>query len=382
MEIYVRINDDFENDYAFQVSKEDTFQSKTMKIFDEKDGLSQFMVLRPSIFHKDYPIGLYKSTHPGFLTENGCLIFHYDADKPQYLEELDLTKKKIWEQLWPGQLVVPKWEKSKQTIVIYTLIILVWLYTDLPDIISPTPGICLTNQLSKKIMVLANSFGYPGVAAKLAEEIKVNSAGVVAQWLFFVLHIVKVLLITSFFYTGLANPISFNPWRFYKTRTVVISKQNLKLKEILRSVGWIGAKRATYDDYRDTYYKYAIEKAGGPVPAYKSGAMKKAANPGIALTSGEGFQTPLDKRFDGSTFKVMEESRKFVLSEEYFIQLEKDLKSNIKDCEGDVPKINAEIRRFRRYGLFECGEEVSKLVEQRKEVAPEASTSEPEKKNQ
>ena len=94
-----------DSDYAFQVSKEDTFQSKTMKIFDEKDGLSQFMVLRPSIFHKDCPIGLYKSTHPGFLTENGCLIFHYDADKPQYLEELDLTKKKIWEQLWPGQLV-------------------------------------------------------------------------------------------------------------------------------------------------------------------------------------------------------------------------------------------------------------------------------------
>ncbi|SCW00762.1 LAFE_0C11430g1_1 [Lachancea fermentati] len=386
MEIYIRFNDDCENDYAFQVSKEDTFQSKTMKIFEETGGLSHYMVLKPSIFYKDRPIALYKSMHPGFLTENGCVIFHYDADKKEYLEKLDLTDKKIIDQLWPGQLVVPKWEVNRKTVIIYILTILAWLYTDLPDVISPTPGICLTNQVSKRIMVLAYKFNYVGVANKLKEEIQVNSAGVIAQWLFFLLHILKVLIVTSIFYTGMANPISFNPFKFYSTRSIVVTKNKATIKDTLRDLGWIGAKRATYDDYRDTYYKYAIDKAGGMVPAYKSGAMKSAASPGVALTNGEGFQTPLDKRFTESTFKTMEKSGKFVLSEEYFIQLEKDLKENIKKCDGVIPNINAEIRRFRRYGLFECSEELSHLVELRKKAAADAEAAAPtdakEKKNQ
>ncbi|SCV02083.1 LANO_0F15082g1_1 [Lachancea nothofagi CBS 11611] len=373
MEICVRLNDDCESDYTFQVTKDDTFESKIMKMFDRDNGLASFMVLRPSIFYNPTPKALTKSMHPGYLTENGCLIFHYDSDRKQYRESLDLDKKKIWEQMWPGQLVLPQWELSGQNICFYIAVMLAWLYTDLPDVISPTPGICLTNQLSKRLVVVARWYGYNSIADKLLEEIQVNSAGTVAQWLFFALHCFKVLFITLVFYTGLVNPLTYNIFRFYNTRkAVVVTKRNDNLKEVLRSIGWIGAKRATYDDYRDTYYNYRLQKAGGLVPAYKSGVMKAAATPGVVLENGEGFQTPLDKRFTESTFKTMEKSRKFVLSEEYLIQLEKDLKENIKKCDGDVPKINQEIRQFRRFGLFECGPELTRLVQLRQEVAAEA----------
>lgn len=385
MELYVRMNDDVEYDYAFQVDKDDTLASKTMKIFDPEEGLSRYMVLRPSIFYKDTPVGFYKSMHPGFLTENGCLLFDYDAGNAQYLEKLDLDKKKVWEQLWPGQLVIPAWEKDKRTILVFVFIMLGWLYTDLPDCISPTPGICLTNQFSKRVMHIADYLGYHAIATKLGEEIQPNSAGVTAQWLFFAFHLVKLLVISSLFYTGLINPISFNPVLFYNSRKFVISKNNEKLKSTLQKVGWIGARRATYDDYRDTYYNYVIEKCGGPVSAYKMGVMKNAASPGLTLSAGEGFQTDLKNRLEHCTFSKMESARKFELSEDYFLQLEKDLKENIKKCKDDIPKCNAEIRRFRKYGLFECGEELSKLVAMRKEVDTAAESKpqdEQEKKEQ
>ncbi|AGO11098.1 AaceriAFR381Cp [[Ashbya] aceris (nom. inval.)] len=382
MEIYLRLNDDLERDYAFQIEKDDTFGSKLMKLFDPNNGLAQYMVLRPSVFYKDVPRGLYKSTQPGFLTEQGCLLFDYSADEERYLEPLELRGKKVWEQLWPGQLVVPRYQKSWATILCFAAVMLGWLYTDLPDVVSPTPGICFTNQLSRGFMYLAERHGYPQVAAKLAEEIQVNSTGLLAQWLFFTLHVMKVVLITSFFYSGLINPISLNPLKIYSARQAFTAGSNKELAELLRSFGWIGAKRATYDDYRDSYYQAAIDKAGGTVAAYKAGVLKKASDPGVALSAGEGFQTPLENRFKENTFKTMEERRKFVLSEDYFVQLEKDLKHNIEKCNGDVAKINAEIRRFRKYGFFEAGEELQRLVQLRKEVAPsrESSKDKEEKK--
>ncbi|SCU79730.1 LADA_0B02806g1_1 [Lachancea dasiensis] len=386
MEICVRLNEDCENDYTFQVNKDDTFEPKLMKMFDEKVGLASFMVLRPSLFYKKMPKGLQKSMHPGYLTENGCLLFHYDCDNKEYREALDLKNKKIWEQMWPGQLVLPQWELSHTNILVFVGIMLAWLYTDLPDLVSPTPGICFTNQISRGLIVVARHYGYNAIAEKLSEEVQVNSAGTAAQWLFFALHVFKVLFVALVFYTGLVNPLTFNPVRIYQTRSAVATKDTASLKAILQSIGWVGAKRATYDDYRDTYYNYRLEKAGGLVPAYKSGVMKAAATPGVILEKGEGFQTPLDKRFTESTFKTMEKSRKLVLSEEYLIQLEKDLQAQVKACEGDVPKINQEIRKFRRFGLFECGPELARLVQLRQEVAAaelqKSQDDEDEKKNQ
>ena len=381
----MRMNEDVENDYAFTVKQDDTVSSRFAKIFDPKEGLTKYMVLRPSIFYKNVPIGFRKSNHPGFLTENGCLLFDYDADNKKYLEDLKDSEKSVWEQLWPGQLVLPKWEKDWNTIFTYLAVMLVWLYTDLPDCVSPTPGICLTNQLSKNFAILSDKLGFQELAGKLRDEIRVNQASVTTQWLFFVMHIFKLLVITAVFYSGLVNPLSFNPWRTFMVSKTEISGNNVELKTTLKNIGWVGARRAIYDDYRDTYYKYRIEKAGGAVLAYKSGVMKIASKPGVKLSAGEGFQTDLENRFNKNTFETMKTAGKFILSEDYFLQLEHDLKENIKKCNGDIAEINNEIRRFRKYGLFECGPELSELVALRRKVeetpAPEP-LPEQEKKEQ
>ncbi|CAI4047728.1 hypothetical protein SKDZ_13G0900 [Saccharomyces kudriavzevii ZP591] len=382
MEIYVRLNADVEHDYAFQVSNEDTINNKIRKIFPSKTGLADLMVLRPSIFHEKEPSKFYKSIHPGYLSEGGCLMFHYDADNEENLGELNDSKPLI-DQLWPGQLVVPEWRLSKKNIWVYVTIMLAWLYTDLPDAVSPTPGICLTNQLSKLLIPVAKRMDLPDIAAKLEQEIQANYSSLVAQWLFFVMHIFKIAVITLFLKLGIANPISFNPYKLWTLRdmTSPSAKNNngksagsnsaTDLKTILRSLGWIGAKRATYDDYQTNYYNYVIDKMGGAVAAYRAGAIRKAAAPGIQLEAGEGFQSPLENRFTASTFTVIKTEGKFILSEEYFVELENNLKKILEEYDGDIGQMNAEIRRFRRFGIYEPDEKLATLVKLRREISDE-----------
>ncbi|QLL34578.1 hypothetical protein HG536_0G04400 [Torulaspora globosa] len=366
MEIYVRLNNDVERDFAFQIDTNDTINTKIAKSFRQGgDGVSDFIVLRPTIFHEKQPIGYYKSLHPGYLTEGGCLIFDYDADLQEYKQRLDPDKKLI-DQLWPGQLILPEWKKSTKNIVTYVIFMLIWLYTDLPDVISPTPGICLTNQLSRIAIPIFEHFGKHSIADKLREEIQVNFSGVIAQWGFFVIHILKIAFITMFFTTGMVNPISFNPAVLYKIRNLQLTGP--KIKNLLRSLGWVGAKRGTYDEYQSNFYEYIIKKYGDPGKAFKAGMIRVAAAPGLRLGDGEGFQTPLDQRFSGYTFKTIKEEGKFVLSEEYYLQLENDLKKNLESCQGDIGQMNNEIRRFRRFGLYEPGEELKEMVRLRKEV--------------
>ncbi|SMN19438.1 similar to Saccharomyces cerevisiae YML048W GSF2 ER localized integral membrane protein that may promote secretion of certain hexose transporters, including Gal2p [Maudiozyma saulgeensis] len=376
MEVYVRLNDSSDKDYAFQFSQNDTINNKVRSIFTtdsrkigQKITLSDLMVIRPSIFHEYEPVEYYKSNHPGYMTEGGCLLFHFSAGDDKNLEKLDYDKPLI-DQMWPGQLIVPKWKKSKNYVSIYAMIILVWLYTDLPDIISPTPGHSLTNTLSKLLIpILENQLGQKVMAAKLREEIVPNYNSVGAQWAFFALHVLKVLFITFFFHFALANPFSFNPIKLYKIRNVDLNQKNEKIKNLLANLGWIGARRATYDDYQTNFYDYTIKKYGGVVQAYRAGAIKTAAAPGFVLNAGEGFQSPLDERFTADTFKrIDQENPKFILSEEYFIELENNLKELLDNADGDIGKMNTEIRRFRRYGMYEPSEKLKHLVEVRKEI--------------
>ena len=371
MEIYVRFNSDVDHDYAFQLNQDDTVDSKIAKIFsdDPAVGLSKIMVLKPTIFHKHIPSAYYKSTHPGYLTEGGCLIFHYGCDSPANIVKLD-TEKPLFSQLWPGQLIVPQWEKSYTAIALYSVIMLAWLYTDLPDVVSPTPGICLTNQLSRMIIPLAESYGHQGVAEKLREEVSINFSSFWAQWGFFAVHILKVAFVTLCFITGMANPISYNPIRIIKARTFDV--QNANLKKVLQNLGWLGTRRANYDDYQTNFYSYILEKFGSPRAALKANMIRVAAHPGFVLSKGEGFQTPLEQRFTGSTFKTMDEKKAFVLSEEYFVELEKSLKHNIDLCNGDIGKMNNEIRRFRRFGLYEPSDKIVQLVNDRRSIDPKA----------
>ena len=46
-----------------------------------------------------------------------------------------------------------------------------WLYTDLPDFISPTPGICLTNQMTKLMAWVLVQFGKDRFAETLLADL-------------------------------------------------------------------------------------------------------------------------------------------------------------------------------------------------------------------
>ncbi|CCE66024.1 hypothetical protein TPHA_0O00540 [Tetrapisispora phaffii CBS 4417] len=372
MEVYVRFNGDADHDYAFQINEDDTVKTKIEPIFTDtsKTGLGNLMVLRPTIFHKRVPSKFYKSNHPGYLSEGACLLFDNDADYPQYLVDLDESKPLI-KQLWPGQLIVPQWEYSPFNVIVYTSLMLLWLYTDLPDMISPTPGICLSNQISRYLVLpFMEMYGLPDMTQKLKDEITVNYNTPLAQIAFFVLHVIKVAIISLVLKLGIGNPISFNPIKIFQTR--IINLNDPTLKKTLFNIGWMGARRAGFYDYQPNYYNYIMKKYGGPVAAYKANKLRTAARPGLVLAEGEGFQTPLKDRFTNSTFKTMEEKKKFVLSEEYYIELEKNLKENIDLCEGDIGKMNNEIRRFRRFGLYEVSPKLRQLVLDRKSVEPEA----------
>lgn len=388
MEIYVRLCDDGEMDYAFQITKEDTLNSKVKHIFDTdptkfndpnvKLTLSSFTVTRPSIWHNYEPTSYYKSIHPGYLTEGGCLIFDYDATEDKYLVPLD-ENKPLFDQLWPGQLIVPKWDYNVTSIGIIGGILLLWLYTDLPDCISPTPGICLTNQLSKLIIpVLDKFFDNQSMVEKLREEIQVGYSSLPAQWAFFILHILKIGFIILFTRLGLVNPLSFNPIKMYKVRNYDLTKRTDDMKVLLKRIGWIGAKKGSYDQYQQNYYNYMTKKYGGTVPLYKAGLLKVAAKPGLQLNLGEGFQTPLDERFTGSTFKEIDTTGKFVLSEEYFIELENILKEEIDEANGDIGLMNELVKRFRRFGLYEPNDKIKELVRKRRERFVEQTKEEEE----
>lgn len=396
MEVSVRLCDDAERDYCFQISKEDTIKTRIHKIFDTvpdtiivkdkkeklKLTLSDIMVLRPSIFHNYKPTKYYKSMHPGILTEGGCLVNSYEANEKQYLVELD-NNRPLFEQLWPGQLVIPKWDYNKNSILIFAIILSAWLYTDLPDVISPTPGICLTNQLSKLVIPLLEKFSNnPMFAEKLREEITVNYSSPMAQWCFFVAHVCKIGVIIFFCKFGLVNPLSFNPIKFYKLRNYDITRRSDDMKAMLKNIGWIGSKKASMDDYQQNYYSYMTTKYGGTVPLFKAGLLKIAANPGIPLNKGEGYQTPLDERFTGSTFTEIDNSGKFILSEEYFIELENILKDQLNEANGDIGLMNQQVKRFRKYGLYEPNDRIKELVAKRRRIFEEQNESLKAKKKQ
>ena len=375
MEIYVRLNNSIDKDFAFQISDKDTVNNKIKKIFalnpkeiGEGTVLSNFLVLRPTIFHKLQPDGYYKSVHPGYLTEGGCLLFHYDSGDAEYLEKLDYDKPLV-DQLWPGQLIVPKWSYNKKYIWIYALLMAFWLYTDLPDRISPTPGISLSNNLSRLLIIVFEHLENYDLANQLREEIQVNYNSAMAQYLFFALHVLKIAVLTLFFSLGMANPISFNPFTLYKVATGSHSIKNESSTHLLKSLGWVGAKRGLYEDYRNHYYNYQLEKYGGKVGLFQAGVIRDSVDPGMELHKGEGFQTPLSAKSTISTFEVMaSENPRFLLSEEYFLELERTLEGILDKYDGDLEKIDKEVARYRRFGLYETSDKLKEMVKARKAI--------------
>jgi len=349
-EIFIRMNDENEKDYCFNVGINDTFES-LFKVFD-----SLSISLRPNIFYLQKPIGFKVSDDPGYLTDNGGLLYNFKADK--FTKKVKLTDK-ISDHCWPGQLVLPIWKED--SFVHYSIIaaLLTWLYTDLPDFISPTPAICLTSQVSRLLAYGATMFDYNELAADLLKETAPNHNSIGAQCCFFAIHIVKIIMIYLFFYTGIFNPYSLNPIKMhYLTKHDKID-ENKKME--LVKLGWTGTRKATIEEYREFYREYKIKEAGGLVKANKQGLFPKLRNPGVELKFGEGFQSDLKNQ---STLKDLEaDPTKFILNYEWFALIGENYEEYLANEATDKSQA---VKNFRRYGPLVSNERIQKIVEGRK----------------
>lgn len=363
LETYVRFNDDLEKDYCFQVKNSSVFKD-LYKIFKTLP-----ISLRPNMFYNSLPIGFTVSTAPGYLTDDGALLFSYETSDEKYLKKVSINDK-ISDNIWPGQLIIPIWEFNSFGFYSFLTFLLVWLYTDLPDFISPTPGLCLTNQVSKLAAYLVTNLGYEKLAKTLTDDIQAPVSNL-AQIGFFIFHIIKVSVIFLFIHTGAFNPIKLFRWKRSDVPQTIT-------KEGLISIGWTGVRRACPDEYKDFYRDYKIKEYGGMVPAHQAGLFDKLKNLGVFLGDGEGFNTPLDNK---STLKdllpppeeqdveekpgMRDDSKliKFTLNYEYFAQLGEFFQRYTAQEDSNLVEA---IKQFRRYGILHSPEVVQKIVTNRK----------------
>lgn len=354
LEIYIRFNDDFDKDYCFQVKSTDTFKDLN-RIFTELP-----IALRPSVFHLTIPVGYKVSTSPGYLTEDGSLLFDYDTDKKKFAKVVSLNSK-ISDECWPGQLIIPIWELKTFWFYSFVSFLLVWLYTDLPDYISPTPGICFTNQVSYGLIRLAQYFDQEKWASAIINDL-LEPVSVPVQFLFFFLHFLKCAMVFMILWTGAFNPVGARiPFVTSSVRTLL----DVTREELL-AIGWTGSRRASPDEYKDFYREYKIKEHGGLVPAHKAGVFEKLKKLGVFLGEGEGFNTPLDNKSSTSVKDLLnKKDAKFGLSYEYLALLGEFFEKYSNENE-DL-KIQDLVKQYRRYGILHSNETIKKIVENRKE---------------
>ncbi|ODQ77703.1 hypothetical protein BABINDRAFT_163411 [Babjeviella inositovora NRRL Y-12698] len=353
LEIYVRMNGDCEKDYCFTISVNDRFQD-LHKIFDTLP-----LALRPSILYHLKPVAFQISTHPGFLTRDGGLLHTYDADKPQYLKSVDQNEK-IADHVWPGQLIVPLWERNLQTQLVLISVLGLWLYTDLPDFISPTPGICMTNQFTRFCAYLVSSLGYDDMANTLLDEMH-NDMGEGGQIAFFAFHVVKAAILTLIIWSGIFNPYTFTPMgRFSKMKTV----KDLTREELL-AIGWTGSRHATTDEYKEYFKETRVKQYGGIIGASRAGVFQEMSTMGVQLGPGEGFDTPVTEASGKLSLEAMRKSEKFVLNYEYLAALGEVFEAQI-DALTDIKLLAQAVKDYRRYGPMASSEKVHELYLQRK----------------
>lgn len=272
-DIFIRFNEDNEKDYAFTVRASQKVSS-LYKIFEVLP-----LSLRPSIFYEHKPLGFAISRQPGFLTTGGALLLHERAHEDKWIDRVS-DDDMIGEIAWDSQLFVPIWQENKTRRNVTILLFLIWLYTDLPDMISPTPGIQLTNQLIKVSYFLGNLVG-----VNFPEDDGSLDAPVWA-WAFFAFHVLKCLTLYLVLWSGTVNPLSVNPIKASKLAAEGTKRLN---QQVLQSIGWTGARRVADDVWRNEYREWVISSSGGIVSANDQGKLKELKEAGVWLEDGEGF---------------------------------------------------------------------------------------------
>lgn len=352
LDIYIRFNNDMEKDYCFQVKTTTVFKD-LYKIFKTLP-----LSLRPSVFYHAEPIGFRKSTSPGYLTEDGNIVFDDDSqDQYAPVSDNDLINEKVW----PGQLILPVWQFNEFGFYSFITFLLVWLYTDLPDFISPTPGLCLTNQMTKLLCWAAVQFGKQELADIIIKDLY-DPVSVGAQIAFFVFHVVKIFFIFGIFYTGIFNPIKVFRWKPKSVKLDVTREELIKL-------GWTGTRKATIDEYKEYYREFKINQYGGMIQAHRAGLFETLKHLGVQLESGEGYNTPMtEENKMRKMSEIVKESKepdfKVRLSYEYFAELGYVFAMNAEDKEGS--ELTELIKQYRRYGLLVSDARIKLVVKGRK----------------
>lgn len=348
LDIYIRFNADSDKDYCFQVKLTTTFKD-LLKIFSTLP-----IALRPSVFYNPMPLGFRVSTSPGYLTEDGNFLFDEKAEK---IYKSVPQNEEISKHCWPGQLILPIWEFNSFGYYAFVAFLLTWLYTDLPDFISPTPGICLTNQVARGLIWALKYFDYPNLAVKLENDL-FEDASVYAQCFYFAFHLFKCFALWVSLYFGVFNPI----------KLFRITPGSVKLKvtrEELLEVGWTGTAKSDINDYRDYYREYKIKEYGGMVSAHRAGLFSQLGSLGTQLGEGEGYNTPIDQKL---TLEDDLKGPKLVLNYEYFTQLGITFTMYIQDKEGQ--ELVDCIKQYRRYGLLHSNKKIKEIVAHRKLLQP------------
>ncbi|KAG5416761.1 GSF2 [Candida metapsilosis] len=358
LDIYVRFNQDQERDYCFQVNTKTKF-GDLFKIFKTLP-----IALRPSVFYHSQPIGFQKSTQPGFVTEDGNFLFEDDAAKQ--VSSIIPSEELINVHVWPGQLILPVWKFDYVTWYSIIGLLLAWLYTDLPDFISPTPGICLTNWATIFFARLAGKVGFNNVERELIRDLY-EPTDIMLQCFFFGIHLVKVTVIFLFLFSG-----AFNPMKLFRLPGGV--KLDVNQEELL-ALGWTGTRKATIDEYKDYYRETKIKEFGGLVPAHQGGLFNTIRHLGVHLKEGEGYNTPLTKEYMEMSVKQLQQQAK-ENPKEFKLHLNYDWFARLgygfaKFAEGLDTKQTADlIKQFRRYGLFYSDASVREIIHTRKHQDP------------
>lgn len=364
-DIYIRMKKSSENDFCFQVNNKTTFRD-LLEIFKIVP-----MVFTPSLFYEKIPIGFTISNFPGILTRTGGILFESEADKKKYLTKIKNLDEKIKDYCLNGQLIVPIFKE--RVFVHYSIItfFLIWLYTDLPDFISPTPGICLTNYITDLVVyILKNYLNKPQQAITFYNDIHAP-VGKIGQLIYFSFHIFKLIMFYFIIWAGLLNPYSFKK----------PSLKNLHREDLLR-IGWTGVRKSQKQGYQDAYRKKMMKQYGSILNIYNNGKLLYIRECLINLSIGEGYNQVniIDKNSNNNDSN----ETKFILTKDLLLKERKFLNDNLSKLPYD--QAYEVLKQYRQSGPLNPCPELADLTNKRFEklnakIAEKDSNAKNSKKN-
>lgn len=296
------------------------------------------------------------SRHPGFLTSEGGMLFTTDSANKEYLDSIEQDAK-ISDVAWDGQLFVPIWTFLPRRFYGLVAFLAIWLYLDLPQYITPTPGLAPT--------LLANRLLDYLVPPSLEESTKESVFSTpIWQWVFFALHVLKIVFIFILFQTGSFNPVSLNPYSHYSSRRKKVDQHMLK------SIGWTATRKSTVADWRLENFKNQT-KNGDSHSIQISNSSDKLRFSGIYLDKDEGFNVKknmtLIEREEFEKYKLANPS-KFYMSEDYLNMYYTPLAIVFSDPEVSEVTRTEVLSYYRKYGPKKGTTELKAIYEKRERL--------------